>query len=61
MAEGLARGIFGPSVHVDSAGMEACVGESASAYAQKFFKDTNVDLWRHGSSELRAELMAAGV
>ena len=58
MAEGLARKIFGPSVQVGSAGMEACVGESASTHALEVLKEQNVDISRHRSRRIRAELMA---
>ena len=58
MAEGLAREMFGDSVHVSSAGMEACVGESASTHALEVLKEQNVDISRHRSRRIRAELMA---
>ena len=58
MAEGLAREMFGDSVKVGSAGMEACVGESASAHALKVLKEQNVDISRHRSRRISTELMA---
>lgn len=58
MAEGLAKEMFGDSVQVGSAGMEACVGESASTQALEVLKEQNVDISRHRSRRIRAELMA---
>lgn len=58
MAEGLAREMFGDSVQVGSAGMEACDGESASINAIEVLKGQNVDLSRHRSRRIKAELMA---
>jgi protein-tyrosine-phosphatase len=58
MAEGLARRIFGDSVQVGSAGMEACVGESVSPQALEVLKEQNIDLSRHLSRRVKAELMA---
>jgi len=59
MAEGLARDMFGDSVEVASAGMEACAGEFASAHAREVLKEQDVDLSRHRSRRIRAEQMAA--
>ena len=58
MAEGLAREMFGNSVQISSAGMEACVGESANTNALQVLKEQNVDLSRHRSRRIRVELMA---
>lgn len=58
MAEGLARKMFGDSVQVGSAGMAACVGESASNYALEALKEQNIDISRHRSRRIREELMA---
>lgn len=58
MAEGLARQMLGESVQVGSAGMHAGVGESASIHALEVLKEQNVDLTRHRSRRIRAELMA---
>ncbi|HUX46922.1 MAG TPA: low molecular weight protein arginine phosphatase [Desulfosporosinus sp.] len=58
MAEGLAREMFGDSVEIGSAGMEACVGESASTHALEVLKELNVDISKHRSRRIRAELMA---
>lgn len=57
MAEGLAKQIFGDSVQVGSAGMEACVGESVSPQAFEALKEQNIDLSRHRSRRIKAELM----
>jgi len=58
MAEGLAREMFGDSVQVSSAGMEACVGECANTYAIEVLKERNVHLSRHRSRRISVELMA---
>src|SRR5665648_159892 len=58
MAEGLARVMFGVSVRVGSAGLEACDGDGANAYALEALKEQNIDLSRHRSRRIRAELMA---
>lgn len=58
MAEGLARKIFGDLVQVGSAGMAACLGQSASAHAKEVLKEQNIDLSRHRSRRIRTELMA---
>lgn len=58
MAEGLAREMFGASVQVSSAGIEACVGLNANAYALEVLKEHKVDLARHRSRRISAELMA---
>lgn len=58
MAEGLARKMFGDSVQVSSAGMQAYAGESASSHAVEVLKEHNVDLSRHRSRRIKAELMA---
>jgi len=58
MAEGLAKDMFGGSVEVDSAGMEACAGEIASAHAREVLKGQDVDLSRHRSRRITPELMA---
>lgn len=58
MAEGLAREMFGDSVQVGSAGIEACVGDSASIHALEVLKEQNVDISRHRSRRIRVELMA---
>ena len=58
MAEGLARAMFGDSVQIGSAGMQACAGESASTHAIEVLKEHYVDISRHRSRRIRAELMA---
>ncbi len=58
MAEGLARKMFGESVQVGSAGMAAYGGESANAHALEVLKEQNIDLSRHFSRRISAELMA---
>lgn len=58
MAEALAKGIFGESAEVSSAGMEACGGECASAYAIEVLNEQNIDLSRHRSRRISAKLMA---
>ncbi|MDR3601997.1 MAG: low molecular weight protein arginine phosphatase [Desulfosporosinus sp.] len=58
MAEGLARVMFGDAVQVSSAGMEAWEGAEASSYALEVLKEQNVDLSRHRSRKIRAELLA---
>lgn len=58
MAEGLARKMFGDSVQVGSAGMAAYGGEGANTYALEVLKEQNVDLSRHLSRRISAELMA---
>ena len=58
MAEGLAREIFGGTVQVSSAGMQAYLGENASAHAIEVLKEQNIDLSRHRSRRIRTELMA---
>ncbi|TGE36711.1 low molecular weight protein arginine phosphatase [Desulfosporosinus fructosivorans] len=58
MAEGLARKIFGDSVQVGSAGMAAYGGESANTHALEVLKEQNIDLSRHFSRRISAELMA---
>lgn len=57
MAEGLAREMFGDSVQVASAGLEAWLGECASTNALVVLKEQNIDLSRHRSRRIRAELM----
>jgi|SRR5680860_237856 len=57
MAEGLAREMFGDTVHVSSAGLEACVGERISTHALEVLKEQNIDLSKFRSRRLRAELM----
>lgn len=58
MAEGLARSMFGESVQVSSAGMEAWEGEEASSYALEVLKEQGVDLSGHRSRRIRAELLS---
>ena len=58
MAEGLALEIFGESVQVASAGMEAGGGESASINALEVLKEQNIDLSKHRSRRIRAEYLA---
>ena len=58
MAEGLATKMFGDSVQVCSAGMEAGVGESASTLAQEVLNEQNVDISGHRSRRIRPALMA---
>lgn len=57
MAEGLAREMFGDAVQVGSAGMGACEGESASTHALEVLKEQKVDISKHRSRRIRAELM----
>ncbi len=57
MAEGLARETFGDAVQVSSAGMEAWEGVEASIYALEVLKEQNVDLSRHRSRKIRADLL----
>lgn len=50
MAEAIARKIFGPSVHVESAGTHAHVGDPPAANAVKTMRDTfGVDISSHRS------------
>lgn len=58
MAEALAREMFGDSVQVSSAGLEACAGASASTQALKVLKARNVDISSHRSRRITTELMA---
>ncbi|WP_040412165.1 low molecular weight protein arginine phosphatase [Desulfosporosinus sp. OT] len=58
MAEGLAQEMFGDAVQVSSAGIEAWEGTEASSYALEVLKERNVDLSRHRSRKIRAELLA---
>ena len=58
MAEGLARKMFGNSVLVGSAGMEASIGESASTHALEVLKEQNVDISGHRSRRISPELMS---
>jgi len=58
MAEGLAREILGDFVQVGSAGMEACVGESASTAALKVLEEQKVDISGHLSRRINPEMMA---
>ncbi|MDR3541157.1 MAG: low molecular weight protein arginine phosphatase [Desulfosporosinus sp.] len=57
MAEGLARELFGDSVQVSSAGMEAWEGTEASLNALEVLKEQNVDLSQHRSRKIRADLL----
>ncbi|KUO69912.1 MAG: protein tyrosine phosphatase [Desulfosporosinus sp. BRH_c37] len=57
IAEGLAREIFGDSVQVASAGLDACIGESVSAHALAVLKEQNIDLSGHRSRRVKAELI----
>lgn len=58
MAEGLAREMFGRTVQVSSAGIEAWDGTEASSYALEVLKEHNVDLSRHRSRKINSELLA---
>lgn len=58
IAEGLARAMFGEVVQVSSAGMEAWEGEEASTHALHVLKEQNLDLSRHRSRRISAELLA---
>jgi len=58
MAEGLAREMFGESIQVSSAGMEAWEGEAASAHALEVLKERKLDLSSHRSRRISAELLA---
>jgi len=57
MAEELARAMFGEAVQVSSAGMEAWEGAEASAHALEVLKEQNLDLSRHRSRKISAELL----
>ncbi|SPF55997.1 Low molecular weight phosphotyrosine phosphatase family protein [Candidatus Desulfosporosinus infrequens] len=56
MAEGLAREMLGDTVQVSSAGMEAWEGAEASCYALEVLKEQNVDISKHRSRKIRADL-----
>jgi len=58
MAEELAREMFGEAVQVSSAGLEAWEGEKASPYALAVLKEQNLDLSRHRSRKIKADLLA---
>ncbi len=58
MAEGLAKEMFGTSVQISSAGMDAYGGESANTKALQVLKEQNVDLSRHRSRRISVELMS---
>ena len=57
LAEGIARAMFGESVQVSSAGMEAWEGEIVSAHVVKILKELKVDLSLHRSRRIKDELM----
>lgn len=58
MAEGLARQMFGKTVQVSSAGIEAWDGTEASVHALEVLKEHNVDLSKHRSKRINDELLA---
>lgn len=58
IAEGLAGKMFGDSIQVSSAGIEAYAGEGASIYALEVLKEQDVDISGHRSRRIKAELIA---
>ncbi|TGE34123.1 low molecular weight protein arginine phosphatase [Desulfosporosinus sp. Sb-LF] len=58
MAEGLARAMFGNTIQVSSAGMEAWEGKNASPHALDILKEQNVDISNHRARRINDELMA---
>lgn len=58
MAEGLARKVFGPEVQVESAGIAAWEGDSASLHAQEVLRGKGVDLTSHSARRITRELLA---
>lgn len=55
MAEGFARQMFGDSIHVSSAGMDAWDGSEASSYALEILREHNIDLSKHRSKRVTVE------
>lgn len=58
LAEGIARVLFGDSVQVSSAGIEAWEGESASSHVVDILKELDLDLSPHRARRIKEELMA---
>lgn len=59
MAEGLARGILGADIQVESAGLAAWEGEPATAQAVQVLKEKGIDLTSHQARLARREILAS--
>jgi len=58
MAEGLAREILGSDIQVESAGLAAWEGETASVQAVQVLKEKGIDLTSHQARLVRREILA---
>ncbi|SHH20318.1 low molecular weight protein arginine phosphatase [Desulfosporosinus lacus] len=58
LAEGMARAMFGDSVQVSSAGIDAWDGDEVSTHVVKILKEQNVDISQYGARRVSDELMA---
>lgn len=58
LAEGIARAMFGDSVQVSSAGIEAWDGDNATKHVVEILKEENVDFSQHCARRINNELMA---
>lgn len=57
MAEGLARKIFGPDIQVESAGLAAWEGDSASLQALEVLGEKGIDLTSHQARRVCQEIL----
>lgn len=58
LAEGMARALFGDSVQVSSAGINAWDGDAVSAHVVEVLRDWEIDLSGHRARRINEELMA---
>lgn len=58
MAEGLARKIFSPNIQVESAGLAAWEGDSASSQALEVLREKGIDLTSHRARRVSPEILA---
>lgn len=58
MAEGLARKIFSPNIQVESAGLAAWEGDSASSQALEVLSEKGIDLTSHRARRVSREILA---